>query len=89
MEELKKGTYELLEETLKNTNEELNIVKSKLRKVETEKYDMSLEIMQLKLQVNLESGKMTPTYSNENHIAELTRSHEKYKQLYEQNNADF
>ena len=40
---------ELLEETLKNTNTELIEIKKRLRKAETERYDMSLEVMQLKL----------------------------------------
>ena len=89
MEGLEKGTYELLEQTLKNTHTELTETKTKLRRVETEKYDMSLEILQLKLQINLDSGNKRQPDTNNSHLAELTKSHEKYKQLYEQNNADF
>ena len=54
---LEVGTYELLEATLKNTVEELNEIKSRLRHCESEKYDLSLEVMQLKLELNLNSNK--------------------------------
>ena len=79
MKGLEKGTYELLEQTLKNTHAELTETKTKLRRVETEKYDMSLEILQLKLQINLDSGNKKQPDTNNSHLAELTKSHEKYK----------
>ena len=50
---LDKGTYELMEETLQNTIEELAETKTRLRKSETEKYNLSLDIMQLKLEIDL------------------------------------
>ena len=76
---LEKGSYELLEETLKNTMKELQEAQSKIRKVESEKYNLSLDIMKLELAVKLNSGDK----KSDQTLVDLKENHDQWKNAYE------
>ena len=80
---MEKGSYELLEETLKNTMEELKDVKTKLRQVESEKYNLSLDIMKLELEIKLNSNSQVLKQTDS--LADLKANHDQMQEVYNNN----